>query len=64
MCPGDCNGDFMVSVDELVLGVDIVLGQRPLADCERLDAQNPDGEAAIDDAVAAVGAALSGCPQP
>lgn len=64
MCPGDCNGDFIVSVDELVIGVDIVLGQRPLADCERLDAANPDGEAAIDDAVAAVGAALSGCPQP
>jgi hypothetical protein len=63
MCPGDCNGNFVVSVDELVLGVDIALGLAPLTDCPRLDA-NDDGEAGIDDVVAAVGSAIDGCPMP
>lgn len=62
-CPGDCNGDRIVSVNELVLCVDILLGQSPLSECERLDT-NEDGVVTIDNAVAAVGAAIEGCPTP
>jgi hypothetical protein len=62
-CPGDCNGDRVVSVNELVLGVDIALDLAPLADCPALDA-NDDGEAGIEDVVGAVGSAVDGCPMP
>ena len=30
-CVGDCNGDGMVSVDEMVEGVRISLGEAPLS---------------------------------
>jgi hypothetical protein len=53
---------LIVSVDELVLGVEIAMERQPLTVCERLDT-NDDG-VAIDDVVAAVGAAVAGCPVP
>ena len=60
VCVGDCNGDGMVTVDELVTGVGIALGslQRP---CEALDA-NHDGQVAIAELILAVNNALNGCP--
>jgi hypothetical protein len=60
-CPGDCNGDGMVSVAELILGVRISLGQSDLVACPAFDV-TPDGELRIEELIAAVGAALSGCP--
>jgi photosystem II stability/assembly factor-like uncharacterized protein len=59
-CAADCNGDDRLSVDELVAGVAIALGTRPLASCPRFD-RDGDGAVAIDEISAAVGAALDTC---
>lgn len=60
-CPADCDGDGRVAVDELILGVNIALGGRPLSACSSLDADF-DGTVAISDLISAVRAALEGCP--
>jgi hypothetical protein len=60
-CVGDCNGDAAVTVNELVLGVNIALGTAALPQCPSLDA-NGDGEVAINEIVVAVGNASSSCP--
>ncbi|MDX2165563.1 MAG: hypothetical protein SF182_00805 [Deltaproteobacteria bacterium] len=62
-CPGDCNADAAVTVDEIVRGVRIALGEAPLADCPAADADG-DGPVSVSDLIAAVNAALSGCPPP
>ena len=59
-CAGDCNGDGTVSVNELVLAVDIALGALPAADCQAVDT-NGDGAVSISELVAAVNSALNGC---
>ncbi len=58
---GDCNGDNEVTVDELILGVNIALGTRPLADCPAFDPSG-DGEVTINELIAAVNYALTGIP--
>ena len=60
-CPGDCSGDGMVTVDELVTCVNIALGSAAVDRCPPCDA-NGDGSVAVDDIIAAVNAALTGCP--
>lgn len=62
-CVGDCDGDGMVSVDELVLGIDIALGESTVDQCVSLD-PNQDDAVAVDDLVQAVNNALNGCPTP
>jgi hypothetical protein len=47
-------------VDELVKGVNIALGTRPVADCSAFD-KNNDGSVTIDELVRAVGDAVEGC---
>ena len=59
-CPGDCNGDGEVTIDELVMMVNIALGTRPLSDCAAGDSTR-DGEITIDEIIRAVTRALSGC---
>lgn len=59
-CIGDCNADGTVTVDELIKGVNIVLGTLPISDCLALDA-NSDETVTVDELVKAVGAALNGC---
>jgi CSLREA domain-containing protein len=59
-CPGDCNGDGEVTINELILAVNIALGNRPIDDCRAIDL-NADGGATINELIAAVGAALNGC---
>jgi len=59
-CAGDCDGDGEVSVNELITGVTIALGQRPAADCLVLDA-NGDAAVSISELVAAVDRALNTC---
>jgi hypothetical protein len=49
----------MVSVAEVVRGVEIMLGRAPIDDCENLDLQ-ADG-VTLDDLVRAVRSALRGC---
>ena len=62
-CVGDCNSDGTVTVDELVLGTRISLGQTTSAACGALDV-NSDGRVTIDELLTAVGNAISGCPAP
>jgi len=59
-CPGDCGGDGMVSVDDLVRGVRIALGDMPLSECSAFD-RDEDGRVAVGELVAAVAAALGPC---
>lgn len=60
-CPGDCNANGIVSVDELVRGVNIALGNAALDSCPDLDGSG-DGAVRINELVSAVAAALDGCP--
>lgn len=60
-CPGNCNGDDAVTVDEILTGVGIAQGFQALDVCPAFDA-NGDSQVTIDDILAAVGAALTGCP--
>src|SRR5262249_41417577 len=60
---GDCNGDGVVNINELILGVNIALARRPLADCRAFDV-NGDGAVAITELIQAVNAALHGPPTP
>lgn len=59
-CPGDCGGDGAVAVDELVKGVNIALGTRPLASCTAMD-DDGDDRVSIAELVRAVTASLRGC---
>jgi hypothetical protein len=57
----DCNGDGEVTIDELLIGVNIALGARPLSACPAFDL-NGDGEVTIDELLVAVNIALGGPP--
>ena len=59
-CAGDCNGDSAVTVDELILGVNIALGAVDPMLCTPMDA-NRDGEVTIDELIQATNRALNGC---
>ena len=61
-CPGDCNGDGTITVDELVRGVSVALGDTS-ARCSTLD-QNDDDEVTVDELTTAINTALSVCPAP
>jgi CSLREA domain-containing protein len=60
-CPGDCNGDGVVTINELILIINIALGNLPLSACLAADL-NGDGVLTIGEAIAAVQSALDGCP--
>lgn len=59
-CVGDCDGNGEVTVDELIRGVNIALGNLPLEDCESFDADGS-GDVTVDELITAVNNALSGC---
>jgi len=59
-CFGDCNDDGQVSVAELVVGVNIALGNLDADQCPSFDAGG-EGHVTIDDLLRGVNAALSGC---
>jgi hypothetical protein len=58
-CVGDCDGNFAVTVDELVQGVRAALGF-PGGDCTATDSTG-DGTVTVAELIAAVGRALDGC---
>jgi hypothetical protein len=60
-CLGDCGGDGLVTVDELLKMVNIALGLAAIENCLAGDA-NDDGQITIDELVSAVNHALTGCP--
>jgi hypothetical protein len=60
MCAGDCSGEGAVTVDEILRGVDIALGERPLEACRRADVDD-NGRVTVEEIVGALSAALNGC---
>jgi hypothetical protein len=60
-CVGDCDGNGIVSISDLITGVAIALGSTPVGACRMLDS-NGDGMVEIAELVAAVNNALNGCP--
>jgi hypothetical protein len=59
-CAGDCDTAGSVTVDELIIGVNIALGARPASECAALDLDRNE-LVTVDELVAAVNAALGGC---
>jgi hypothetical protein len=57
--PGDCNGDGRVTIEELILGVNIALGIQPVTACPAFDTDDS-GSVTIDELIAAVNVALNG----
>ncbi len=60
VCVGDCGGDGEVTIEELILMVNIALGSTPVQNCLAGDA-NGDGDITIDEIIQAVNRALGGC---
>ena len=60
-CVGDCGGDGIVTIDELLLAVNIGLDRRPISACAAID-RNASGEATIDEIITAIENAQNGCP--
>ena len=60
-CPGDCGGDGTVAVNELIVAVNIALGNASVADCSAIDTSG-DGQVTVNELIQAVNAALNGCP--
>ena len=59
-CVGDCGGDGTVTIDELLAGVNIALGNASLEGCTAFDT-NRDKRVTVDELLSAVNRALSGC---
>jgi penicillin amidase len=59
-CLGDCAGDEQVSIDDLITGVNIALGERPLSACPAFDLAG-DGAVTVDEILQGVNKALNGC---
>ena len=60
-CIGDCDESGSVGINELILGVNIVLGTTLLSACPAFD-PNGTSMVTIANLIAAVGNALNGCP--
>jgi hypothetical protein len=60
VCGGDCNGDHLVAISELVQIVAAILDDS-VAACALTDVDG-DGRVAVNDAVSAINSALDGCP--
>ncbi len=59
-CVGDCNGDGHVTIDEILIMVNIALGNTTPGACVAGDA-NSDGQVTVDEILAAVNNGLNGC---
>jgi len=62
-CAGDCNRSGEVTINELLTGVGIALGSRPLSSCAVFDCAST-GHVEVSCLIAAVNSALRGCPHP
>jgi hypothetical protein len=62
ICIGDCNGDGAVRIEELLTGINVALGHRPVADCTAFGCGDGTLDILVTCAVAAVTNALVGCP--
>jgi hypothetical protein len=61
-CPGDCDGDGEVFVNEITVAVRILAGEAPLSDCPAADADG-DGEVFVTDITRAALSLGLGCPR-
>lgn len=59
-CQGDCNGDGLASIDELISAVRIALGEIPLSSCPAVDV-NGSLVVEVNELIGAVNSALDGC---
>lgn len=62
-CAGDCDGSGDVTVNELILMVNIALENSPLSSCLVGDADGS-GDITVNEIITAVGFALTSCPSP
>jgi hypothetical protein len=63
VCAGDCNGDLVVTISELIASVRAALAPGSVPPCAAIDLTG-DGMVSIDELVSAVAGALNGCPRP
>jgi hypothetical protein len=59
-CAGDCDGNNVTSVNELIRAVNIALSVQPVSACPAADLDG-DGTVAINELITSVRAALDGC---
>jgi hypothetical protein len=59
-CPGDCDADASVEINELILGVNIILGRADVSSCRAFDV-DANGTVVVSELVTAVTASLNGC---
>jgi YVTN family beta-propeller protein len=59
-CPGDCNGDAVITIGEMIQGVNIALDNQSVDECPAFD-RNFDRIVTVDELLRAVNAALDGC---
>jgi DNA-binding beta-propeller fold protein YncE len=60
-CVGDCEGEGMVTIDDLITGVNIALGNQPVSECPSFQC-GAVGQVPINCLVQGVNNALGGCP--
>ena len=60
VCAGDCNNNQAVTIDELVIGVNIVLELTPVISCSAFD-EDKDGRVTVNELVRSVANALTEC---
>jgi len=60
-CAGDCNHNGVVTIDELIKGVNIALGRADVTLCPPFD-RDSSQTVTINELILAVNAALAGCP--
>jgi hypothetical protein len=60
-CPGDCNEDGRVGVNEILMGTRIALGLGEVSDCPAFDCHGS-GIVTIDCLTRGIDAAINGCP--
>ncbi len=61
LCPGDCDFSGGITVDELVTGINMALGDATLAWCVGFD-ESGEGRVSVDELVTNINFALAGCP--
>lgn len=62
-CPGDCDGNGVVAVNELIQGVNIALGNAAVASCPAFDLDG-NGRVGVNELIAGVNSAQNGCSRP
>jgi len=60
-CFADCDASGAVTVDELIVGVNIALGLREIDDCPPFDSDG-NGTVSVDEVIRAIDVVLQGCP--